>query len=197
LSRNDDLTLLSRRGPQPHLENYLAFLLLPILLLFSCPYGQAQTSLTLPEPALRLLAESAADSCSICARQLREQAYDLLDREFPLEKILVTTPSCLLLRSPRGEENELVLSCAHAEKDPLPVLIFRFHTPARHLVGISPGDFTAAEPAAEYLAAGPEAAFEGTLKIIAFRYGNRPTFNYSAGRGVIQIHCQVITLRRK
>ena len=195
--RNDDLSLLSRLIPQPRLGNYLVWLLLPILLLFSCSYGQAQTPLSLPEPALQLLAESAAESCSICARQLREQAYDFLDQDFPLERILATTESCLLLRSPLGEENELVLSCDHAEKDSLPLLIFRFHTQASHLVGISPGDFTADEPAAEYLAAGPGTAFEGTLKIVAFRYGNRPSFNYSAGRGIIQVHCRILTLQHK
>jgi hypothetical protein len=74
-------------------------------------------------------------------------------------------------------------------------MIFRFHTPANHFVGISPGDFTAEALAAEYRAAGPGKAFAGTLKTIAFRYGNRPSFIYSAARGVIQIHGRILELR--
>lgn len=172
-------------------------LLIPILVLLSCSCGQAQTPLALPETALRLLAESAVDSCSICTRQLQERAYDLLDRQFSPEKILATTASCLLRRSPSTEENELVLSCDPAGKAPLPLLVFRFHTPTSHLVGISPGDFTAAGPETEYLAAAPGAAFEGTLKVIPFRYGHRPSFIHSASRGVIQVHCQLMRLRRE
>jgi len=176
---------------------HFPWLLIPLLVLFSWSCGQAQTPLTLPEPALRLIAESAAESCSICARQLQDRAYDLLDRDFPLGRFLTTAESCLLLRSSSAEENELVLSCDPASKEPLPLLIFRFHTQARHLVGISAGDFTADGPAAEYFAARPGTAFEGTLKIIAFRYGERPSFSYSASRGAIQVHCQLITLRQK
>jgi len=172
-------------------------LLIPAFILVSFSCGQAQAPLSLPDPPLRLLAESAAESCSICARQLREQAYDLLDREFPPERFLATTDSCLLVRSPEAEENELVLSCDSAGGEPLPLLLFRFHTPAHHLAGISPGGFTADGPAAEYLAASPGTAFEGTLKIIPFRYGNRPSFLYSLNRKAIQVHCQLITLRRK
>ena len=176
---------------------HFSWLLIPILFFFSYSYGQAQAPLTLPEPALRLIAESAAESCSICARQLQDRAYDLLDRDFPLGRFLTTAESCLLLRSSSAEENELVLSCDPASKEPLPFLIFRFHTQARHLVGISAGDFTPDGPAAEYFAARPGTAFEGTLKIIAFRYGDRPSFSYSASRGAIQVHCQLITLRQK
>jgi hypothetical protein len=172
-------------------------LLIPILILFSCSRGETETPLSFPETALRLLAESAVESCSICARQMRERAYDLLDREFPPEKVLAASASCLLRRSPSTEENELMLSCDPAGKDPLPLLIFRFHTPGRHLVGISPDDFTAAGPETEYLAAAPGAAFEGVLKIIPFRFGNRPSFIHSPSRGVIQVHCQLMGLRQE
>jgi len=172
------------------------WVLVPVLILVSGLSAQAQTPLNLPETALRLIAGSIVDSCSICARQSRENAFQLLDQEFPVGGVFATTDSCFLVRSSAAEENELVLTCRSAGKESLPLLIFRFHTPANHLVGISPEDFTLDGPVREYSAAGPEMALRGTLKIVAFRYGDRPSFIYSTNRGVLQVQCQLLALRR-
>jgi len=177
------------------MKGKLSFLVLVLILVFDIS-AQAQIPLNRPEPALRLIAESIGDSCSICARQSREKAFQLLDQEFPVGGVFATTDSCFLMRSPAAEENELVLTCRSAGKESLPLLIFRFHTPANHLVGISPEDFTLDEPVAEYSEAAPEMALRGTLRIVAFRYGDRPSFSYSANRGVIQVQCRLLTLRR-
>ena len=171
--------------------------LFSILIVYSCSSGWAQTSLDFPEKPLRLIAESARDPCSICARQTREIAFQLFEQQFPAGRIFTTTGSCQLVRTALSEENELVLSCDVPEKDPLPLLTFRFHTVANHLVGISPADFTEESTASEFRSAPFGTVFEGIIEPILFRYGDGTTFNYSASRGGLQVHCRLLTLKRK
>jgi len=172
-------------------------LLISIVIIYSCSSGWAQTPLEFPETPLRLIAESAKDSCSICARQTREKTFQLFEEQFPAGRIFTTTGSCRLVRTALSEENELVLSCDFPGKESLPLLTLRFHTSASHLVGISPADFTEEGIASEYLSAGPGTVFEGVITTIAFRYGDGTTYNYFAGRGVIQVHCRLLTLKRQ
>ena len=146
---------------------------------------------------MRLIAEIAGDSCSICARQLRESAFQLFEAQFPAERVFKTTDSCRLVRTALSEENELDLSCDFPGEESLPLLTFRFHTSTNHLVGIFPADFTEESIAGEYLSAAPETVFEGILKTIGFRYGDGTTYNYSATREVIQVHCRLLTLRKQ
>ena len=171
--------------------------LLSILIVYSCSLGWAQTSLDFPEKSLRLIAESAKDPCSICARQTREKAFLLLEEQFHAGRIFTTTGSCGLVRTASSQENELVSSCDFPGKESLPLLTFRFHTAANHLVGIAPADYTAENIAAEFLSAPPGTVFEGTLETILFRYGDGTTFNYSAKRGVVQVHCRLLTLKKQ
>jgi hypothetical protein len=171
--------------------------LISILIIYSCSSGWAQTPLDYPETPLRLIAESAKDSCSICARQTREIAFQLFEEQFPAGRSFTTTGSCRLERTAWSEENELLLSCDFPGKESLPLLTVRFHTSANHLVGISPADFTEEGIAGEYLSAGPGTVFEGTIKTVAFRYGQGTAYNYFASRGVIQVHCRLLTLKRQ
>lgn len=171
--------------------------LISILIMYSCCSGWAQTPFDFPEKPLRMIAESATDPCSICARQTREKAFQLFEEQFPAGRILTTTGSCRLVRTALNEENELVLSCDFPGKESLPLLTLRFHTSADHLVGISPADFTEEGIASEYLLAPPGTAFEGIIKTIPFRYGDGTTYNYSASRGVIQVHCRLLALKRQ
>ena len=154
--------------------------LISILMIFPCSSGWAQTPLDFPEKPLRLIAESAKDSCPICARQTREKAFQLFEEQFPPGRMLTTTGSCRLVRTASSEENELVLSCDSPGKESLPLLTFRFHTSTNHLVGISPADFTEEGIASEYLSAVPGTVFEGTVSTIAFPYGDGTTYNYFA-----------------
>jgi hypothetical protein len=173
------------------------FSLISILIVYSCSSGWAQPPFDFPEKALRLIAESARDSCTICARQTREKAFRLFEDQFLPERIFTTTGSCRLVRTALSEENELVLSCDFPGKESLPLLTLRFHTPANHLVGISAADFTEESIASDYLSATPGTVFEGIIKTIIFLYGDGTTFSYSASRGVIQIHCRLLTLKRQ
>ena len=172
-------------------------LMLSILMVCSCSSGWAQTALDFPENPLRLIAESATDPCHICVRQMRERAFQLLEEQFFAGNLLATTSSCRLVRTASNDENELVLSCDLLKKEPLPLLTLRFHTSRNHLVGISPSDYTEDSVASEYGSAAPGTAFEGIIETILFRYGDGTTFNYSASRGVVQVHCRVLTLKKQ
>ena len=169
--------------------------LISILIVCSRSSGWAQTPLEFPEKPLQLIADAAKDSCSICARQTREKAFQMFEEQFPAERILTTTGSCRLLRTALSKENELVLSCDFPAKESLPLLALRFHTSANHLVGISPADFTEEGIVSEYRSAPPGTVFEGIIKTIAFRYGDGTTYSHSSSRGVIQVHCRLLTLK--
>jgi hypothetical protein len=171
--------------------------LISLLIGYSCCPAWAQISLDFPEEPLRLIAESAMEPCSICARQMREKAIELLEDQFPAGKLFTTTGFCRLARTALAEENELIVSCDFAVAESLPLLTFRFHTQDAHLVGISPADFTEAEIVSEYRLAPPGTVFEGTLEPILFRYGDGPTFSYSASREVVQIHCRLRALKKR
>lgn len=173
------------------------FSLISTLIIYSCSSSWAQTPLDFPETPLRLIAESAKDSCSICARQTREKAFQLFEEQFHAGKILTTTGSCRLVRTALSEENELVLSCDVPGKEFLPLLTLRFHTSDNHLVGISPADFTEEGIASEYRSAAAGTVFEGIIKTIAFRYGDGTTYSYFASRRVIQVHCRLLSLKRQ
>lgn len=171
--------------------------LISILIICFCSIGWAQSPLELPEEPLRLIALSATDPCSICARQTREIAFQLFEQQYHAGRMFTTTGSCRLVRAALSEDNEVGLSCDSPRKESLPLLTFRFHTAASHLVGISPADFTEDGVASGFLSAPPGTVFEGSFETILFRYGDGTTYNYSASRGVIQVHCRLITLTRK
>jgi hypothetical protein len=101
------------------------------------------------------------------------------------------------VRTASSEENELGLSCESPARESLALLTFHFHTAASHLEGISPADFTEDRIAGEYLSAPPGTVFQGIIETILFRYGEGSTFHYSERRGVIQVHCRLITLTRQ
>jgi hypothetical protein len=97
------------------------------------------------------------------------------------------------MRTDACGENELVLTCYLT---PFPLLTFRFHTAAKHLVGISTTDFTEKRLASEYGSAATGARFEGTLKIVTYRYGDGPSYNYYLVRNHIQVHCRILDIKQ-
>jgi hypothetical protein len=173
------------------------FLLVSMLVLYCSSGGLAQTPLDFPETPLRLIAESIGEPCAICARETREKAFQLIEERFAAGKTFTTTGSCLLARTDLSEENELMLSCDLPGRESLPLISFRFHTPANHLVGISTADFTDEAIVSAYRSASPGTVFEGALRTIAFRYGVGTSFSYNTSRKVIQVHCRLLSLKRQ
>ena len=157
--------------------------------------GEAETpaALDLPEEAFQLLAESASDPCSICAEETRKKAFQVLDDAFKPGRILKSNHLCQFMRTDACGENELVLTCYLTSP---PLLTFRFHTAEKHLVGIRATDFTEKRFASEYCSVATGTHFEGALEIIAYRYGDGPSYNYYCAGNHIQVHCRILDIKQ-
>lgn len=165
----------------------------------------------MPREARALLTKSAADSCSICAKEFRRKAYQVLENAYPAGTIVLTDSTTAFSRIP-DSPNELVLAKfmpvdeeflgddnpsgtpVHA---PVPQLSFRFHTPSDHLVGVSPLDMTEVGLAKVVHDAPGGATFEGVLQVVAFAYGDGSTFLDNASAHRIEVHCKILDIRRK
>ncbi len=134
-----------------------------------------------------LLAESAVDSCAICAREKREEAFALLDECLLPGDVLRGTERCPFLVA-TGNENELCLACFTRED---PRLTFRYHTAANHYVGIARGDFTADSLAGRLLLLPPDTLLVADIRIIPFPYGSGETFLYQPSGSHLQIQCEL------
>jgi hypothetical protein len=143
----------------------------------------------IPGDALALLARSARESCADCARRDRERAFARLDREFAPGTRLASEEGLSFVKE-RGDGNELALASWAGETR----LTFRFHTAASHLVGVSEQDWTG-EALAEAWASFPEGALlSGILEVVAYPYGDGPSYLYSAAAGHLQIQCRVLEI---
>ncbi|HYA02670.1 MAG TPA: hypothetical protein VEI04_06115 [Syntrophobacteria bacterium] len=152
--------------------------------------------------ACHLLAESGVDPCAICSKETRNKAFQILNRQLLPGRIFKTSPDCLLIRSTSGE-NELAPVCYPAGapvktregEGQLPRVAFRFHTSAKHLVGIAEKDFTGEQVAADHLSAPSGTLFSGVLEIVVYKYGDGPTYNYYPTSNELQVHCKLLDLK--
>jgi len=156
----------------------------------------------LPTEAFQILTQASVEPCAICADKERKKAFALLNRTFTPGQELTTDRTCRLIKSGNGDEQELTITCyppaAVMESLPEgakpPRLVFRFHTPDKHLVGIAPYDFTDPSLAATYRSSPPGTVFEGRLRYTAYQYGDGETFNYYLKTNTVQLHCVIIQI---
>ena len=148
----------------------------------------AEVAAVLPMDAVALLTKSMTDSCSICVRDLRARAFHLLEEQYPPGVVVRSDATSGFLRAPGGA-NEWMLS---SEVPGEPRLTFRFHTAEDHLVGIAASDMT--DPSlAERCRSIPEGTvFQGALQIVAFAYGDGPTFLYYPSDNRVELHCRIL-----
>jgi hypothetical protein len=155
------------------------------------PSGESAVYLTaLPVGAFELLAESAADSCAVCARELKTKAFVILDDHLRPGAIVETDSLRHFVRTDGGE-NELSLT-SHSGNDPR--LTFRFHTAENHLVGIAESDWTDESIAERFRSFPSGAAFHGALEIVEFTYGDGPTYLSFAPTNHLQVHCRIMEI---
>lgn len=182
-------------------------LLLPLLILSSVLTGDSElpTVMERLDGAFHLLAESSVDPCSICSKQTRSKAFQILNGELLPGRVVKTSAGCLLMGVATSGENELAPSCYPAgepvkkregeEEARLPRVTFRFHTGGRHLVGVAESDFTVDDLASDYHSAPAGTLFSGVVEIIEFKYGDGPTYNYFPTGNQLQVHCRLLSLR--
>jgi hypothetical protein len=174
-------------------------LVLVLMLTLVARYSYA---LDLPDDALRLLAEVSVDPCSICIKQKLVKAFTSMDARLNPGLVIKSDDKCRLVKVDPGDDNELSITCyppdtvkkSLKEGEELPQLIFKFYTPEKRLVGISDNDYTSKALADLYRTAKPGAVFEGRIKLIPYKYGDGPTYNYMLQTNRLLIHCVVLQL---
>jgi hypothetical protein len=172
-------------------------LMLTLTLTMQCVYA-----LDLPGEALQLIAETTVDPCSICVKQKLEKAFKIINDRFIPGLVIKSEDSCRLMKSGAGDDNEMSLTCYPSntlfksikEGEKLPRIIFTFYTPQKRLVGISDNDYTDKPTADLYHASRLGTVFEGRIKLIPYKYGDGPTYNYFQKTNTLQIHCVVLQL---
>ena len=173
------------------------FLVLMLALLARYSYA-----LDLPDDALRLLAEASVDPCAICVKQKLEKAFTTMNVRFSPGLVINSDDKCRLVKLDTGDDNELSMSCyptdtlkkSLKEGEELPQFIFRFYTPEKRLVGICENDYTNKTIADLYHASKPGTVFEGRIKLIPYKYGDGPTYNYLLQTNRLLVHCVVLQL---
>ena len=173
------------------------FLALMVALVASYSYA-----LDLPEDALRLLAEVSVDPCSICVKQKLVKAFTAMNAGFNPGLVIKSNDKCRLVKVETGDDNVLSMTCyptdtlkkSLKEGEELPQLIFKFYTPEKRLVGITDNDYTSKAMAELYHASKPGTVFEGRIKLIPYKYGDGPTYNYFPQTNRLLIHCVVLEL---
>jgi hypothetical protein len=146
----------------------------------------------LPEAALDLLAQSARDSCSICAERNRKEAFEQLDAFYAPGVLITSEPGRTFLPSAKSPL-ELALSSYARET---PMLTLRFHTMKEHLVGVDTTDYSD-EAWVAFLASNPGMVLDGTIQLIAYPYGDGPTYLYSQAENHLQLQCRVLELNER
>jgi len=161
--------------------------------------AQPAQAVDLPAEAFALLAQASVETCAICAENDRNKAFAILAHTFVSGQKLTTDAGCLLVKINTDNEQELTLSCypppslmeALSDGVKPPRLVFRFHTPEKHLVGIAPDDFTAQALAETYGSSPSATRFEGRLRYISYKYGDGEVFNYLLKSHTLLVHCIV------
>ena len=144
----------------------------------------------LPAEALARLAESTADSCAVCRRELRRKAFAVLDESLrPGTIVRADSDSRLRRAGGGGQELELVPSSPDGLR-----ITFRFHTLTDRLVGIGDDDLTAAPLARRILSVPVGAPVRGTLEIVEFAYGDGPGYLFFPEGTRLQVQCRILGL---
>ncbi|RKZ11688.1 hypothetical protein DRQ53_01825 [bacterium] len=133
-----------------------------------------------------MLTSAEADSCGVCVREKRADAFALADEWFsPGTTIRVVGDDGWKVLP--GGEMELYFGDASS-----PTLSFRFHTEDAHLVGIAAEGFTDPQLATRILARTSEETGRESLIVIPFDYGDGESFLFDEYSNRVQVQCQVI-----
>ena len=160
-------------------------------------------ALDLPYDAFRLLAATTAEPCTICVKQDLEKAFAIMNASLAPGIEMRSDSACSFVKTAEGDENALTLSCYPPETfvkslkadEKAPQVVLVFYTPDRRLVGISETDFTGRETAETYRAAPAGTVFEGRIRLIPYKYGDGPAYNYFRSTNKLRIHCVLVEIR--
>ncbi|HOS41380.1 MAG TPA: hypothetical protein PLG31_16730 [Spirochaetota bacterium] len=147
-----------------------------------------------PTKAIALIAESVDEGCAVCVDDLRKKAFADLAKAFAPGTMVKVQGGCVFVKPKGSTANDLAPAC-YAPGANEPRIVFRFYTKGRRLAGIDAGDFTDRQIERTYARAPKSVRFDATVRIIPYKYGDGPAFNYFAKENSIVIHCAVVELK--
>ncbi|PKL41387.1 MAG: hypothetical protein CVV44_01760 [Spirochaetae bacterium HGW-Spirochaetae-1] len=165
--------------------------------------GESLVPYEVPRLALKHLADSTVDPCPVCVEKLKKRAFKALDKSFPAGAVVCFDDACPLVKTKDCGRNELVPACSRVREEyrgreeqllQFPLMLFRFHTRAYNLVGIGDKDYSSDTDGQTIEKLKTGSSFTGKLRIISYEYGDGASFNYSAQRNVVIIHCQLLDI---
>lgn len=141
-----------------------------------------------PDEITGLLSAAEADSCGVCVREKRADAFEIAGVWFAPGYLVDAGASTgwYLLAS---EDQELYFG---EPGEATPRLSFRFHTQDDHLVGIAPEDFTDPDLAARILARPPGEPGTEVLEVVRFAYGDGESFHFDEAKNRVQVQCRIL-----
>jgi hypothetical protein len=153
-----------------------------------------------PPDVFRLLAETTVEPCSICVKQKLDKAFQNLNKVFPPGKVMEFDDACRLMKT--GNSLGLKPAChpganvkSLKEGEIPPEIVFEFYTDEKQLVGIAGNDLTDEKTAGQYRKAEAGTVFEGRIKLVPYKYGDGPSYNYFPKTNRLIFHCLVLELR--
>ncbi|HOJ13767.1 MAG TPA: hypothetical protein PLS81_11370 [Deltaproteobacteria bacterium] len=181
-----------------HLQGPAFAVALAALVILPCRQASG-ACLEIPKDALLLIEKSRTESCALCARQFRKEAFAILDAALAPGTQIVPAGPCVFEKGASPDVQEFTLSPAPGEdgkaeggaSEHAPEVVFVFHTRARRLVGIPERECTADEVAAAFRGLAPKSGFRGRARLVRFAYGEGRTFTYLVKENRIVIHCRL------
>lgn len=177
-----------------------SFMLLAAFLASILGRPAAAGDFDLPKNALALLSEAKDETCSVCARRKVKEAMQLLGAVLRPGVMVSGDRECPFRKTGSGRSREFVLACYPGESlkravcnaQSLPEVVFMFHTASDRLVGIPDDALTDDETAGKFMALEEGAPFTGSLELVAYAYGEGPTFTYLSTSARLLVHCRLV-----
>ncbi len=181
---------------------FIIFVLLLILLSVTGTYSEDCNSIS--PAALRLLAESTIDPCSICQKKLQKQAYAIVSRELIPGKKLTFTNTCPLAKTNDCQDNELIIKnneypkkiIINGTEAAMPKVLYKFFSQDKHIVGIAPDDYTSNSIQNMYQTLKMDSPVEARLEIISYHYSDCPSALYLHDRNALIIFCKILSMKQ-
>lgn len=185
------------------MKKWMAFTMLLILLSVTGTYSEDCNGI--PPAALRLLAESTIDPCSICQKKLQRQAYAIVARELFPGKKLTFASTCPLAKTNDCQDNELIMqNSGYPEKvvikgkeAEMPEVFYKFFSQDMHIAGITPDDYTSNSIQTMYKTLKINSPVEAQLEIISYNYSDCPSALYLHDRNALIIFCKILSMKQR
>ena len=149
--------------------------------------GEVPTPLQANDEITALLVSSLSDSCGVCVRDKRREAFAIAEAAFAPGTIVRGAPGANLRVVDRAE-----LELRMGDTPSSPAVSFRVHTEDEHLIGIAPEHLTPRDRAFVIHDTPEGDVVDVTLEVVPFAYGDGTTFLFDELDNRLQVQCRVV-----